>query len=248
MRERNGYYWDVLAWRNSRKVRLMHYETRAIYREVMDEIWINGGVPNHPDEISSLVGWPADIVLKHWPVIHDCLIPSTQNPDVFTSERLEQERRKRNRIRKIRKKLGQRGGKVSQAKKRDSLQLLEGGKDKKQAIARALVKQESSSAQAIQVTSTSINTYEQRFDVFWSEYPKKVGKAVAKKSFLRLKPSEELQTQILDKIRQFKETQGWKKENGQYIPHPATWLNEGRWDDELPQLRLAAAVDGRIPL
>ena len=25
----------------------------------------------------------------------------------------------------------------------------------------------------------------------------------------------------------------WQRDNGQYIPHPATWLNQGRWDDEL---------------
>lgn len=27
---------------------------------------------------------------------------------------------------------------------------------------------------------------------------------------------------------------GWTKENGQFIPNPATWLNEGRWQDETP--------------
>lgn len=26
----------------------------------------------------------------------------------------------------------------------------------------------------------------------------------------------------------------WTQNNGQFIPHPATWLNQGRWDDELP--------------
>ena len=24
----------------------------------------------------------------------------------------------------------------------------------------------------------------------------------------------------------------WKKENGQYIPHPATYINQRRWEDE----------------
>lgn len=27
----------------------------------------------------------------------------------------------------------------------------------------------------------------------------------------------------------------WTQNNGQFIPHPATWLNQGRWDDELPE-------------
>ena len=24
----------------------------------------------------------------------------------------------------------------------------------------------------------------------------------------------------------------WQKENGRFIPHPVTWLNQGRWEDE----------------
>jgi hypothetical protein len=27
----------------------------------------------------------------------------------------------------------------------------------------------------------------------------------------------------------------WQKDNGQYIPNPATWLNQGRWDDEIKE-------------
>lgn len=27
----------------------------------------------------------------------------------------------------------------------------------------------------------------------------------------------------------------WTRDNGQYIPHPTTWLNQGRWDDVLPE-------------
>ena len=28
----------------------------------------------------------------------------------------------------------------------------------------------------------------------------------------------------------------WSRDNGQYIPNPSTWLNQGRWDDEMPGL------------
>ena len=30
-----------------------------------------------------------------------------------------------------------------------------------------------------------------------------------------------------------KQTEQWKRDGGQYIPHPATWLNQMRWEDEL---------------
>ena len=31
-----------------------------------------------------------------------------------------------------------------------------------------------------------------------------------------------------------KNSNDWKKEDGQFIPYPATWLNRGQWKDELP--------------
>ena len=37
--------------------------------------------------------------------------------------------------------------------------------------------------------------------------------------------------EIIGKINELKATKEWQKDGGQFIPHPATWLNEGRWDD-----------------
>ena len=37
--------------------------------------------------------------------------------------------------------------------------------------------------------------------------------------------------EIIGKINELKSTNEWQKDGGQFIPHPATWLNEGRWDD-----------------
>lgn len=71
------------------------------------------------------------------------------------------------------------------------------------------------------------------FEVFWKAYPRKVGKGHARKAWQKLKPSKSLIVDILAKIEAFKRTDQWTKENGQYIPYPATWLNQERWDDEI---------------
>lgn len=68
------------------------------------------------------------------------------------------------------------------------------------------------------------------FERFWSAYPRKVGKQAAKKSFIRVKVPIET---LLSAIEWQKRSDQWTKNNGQFIPHPATWLNQGRWDDEL---------------
>lgn len=70
------------------------------------------------------------------------------------------------------------------------------------------------------------------FDRFWEEYPKKVGKKEAKKAFGRAKKTTDAETMIRAVIAQ-KSSGQWKRDNGRYIPNPATWLNQGRWDDEI---------------
>lgn len=77
------------------------------------------------------------------------------------------------------------------------------------------------------------------FDEFWAEYPRKVGKDAARKAFDKRKPSRELLVRMLAAIRLQVQSVAWQKDGGQFIPHPATWLNEGRWQDEeteLPQV------------
>ena len=69
------------------------------------------------------------------------------------------------------------------------------------------------------------------FELFWNEYPKHKGKPVAEKAFNKAIKKIDIDT-MLEAIRKQKQSAQWKKENGQYIPYPATWLNQERWADE----------------
>lgn len=71
-----------------------------------------------------------------------------------------------------------------------------------------------------------------RFMKFWEEYPKKVGKGAAEKAFLKYKPDDNLTDQMISAVRKQKSSPQWLKDNGQFIPNPATWLNQRRWEDE----------------
>ena len=42
---------------------------------------------------------------------------------------------------------------------------------------------------------------------------------------------------ILDAIERFKNSKGWLKDNGQFIPHPTTFINQERWKDEIIETR-----------
>lgn len=74
-----------------------------------------------------------------------------------------------------------------------------------------------------------------RFAEFWAQYPKKVGKGAAEKAFDRIKPDKQTFDRMMSAISAQKQSRQWTENNGQYIPNPATWLNQRRWEDELPQ-------------
>jgi hypothetical protein len=74
---------------------------------------------------------------------------------------------------------------------------------------------------------------ESRFTEFWGIYPKKIGKKAAYTAWKRIKVTAELHDKMLAAIHVQKTGAQWHKDNGQYIPNPATWLNQGRWDDEV---------------
>lgn len=71
------------------------------------------------------------------------------------------------------------------------------------------------------------------FDKFWQAYPNRKAKANALKAWNKIKPDSSLLAKILESLEVAKSSDGWKKDGGKFIPHPATWLNGKRWEDEV---------------
>lgn len=72
----------------------------------------------------------------------------------------------------------------------------------------------------------------QRFDAFWAEYPQKKAKGAAWKTWRRLKPDAALLARMLEAVREQGRSRQWREG---FIPHPATWLNQERWSDEVAE-------------
>ena len=85
-----------------------------------------------------------------------------------------------------------------------------------------------------QSSSHSTTLADQRFEMFWDAYPKKVGKSAVLKAWNRLNPNGALFARMIAAISAAKASEQWQRENGRYIPNPLTWINQGRWDDECP--------------
>ena len=99
-------------------------------------------------------------------------------------------------------------------------------------------------AEAEAEADTERSTPLARFARFWSVYPKKIGKGAAAKVFARLKPSDDLLGVMLDALEVVARSEQWKRDGGRYIPNPATWLNQRRWEDE-PTVKRPDPVDWR---
>ncbi len=85
--------------------------------------------------------------------------------------------------------------------------------------------------------------YSAAFEEFWKAYPRKESKGDAWKAFLKLKAHPEVTLEVLlAAVQRQKASDGWRKDAGRFIPHPATWLNSRRWEDEsTPSLSTADA-------
>lgn len=76
------------------------------------------------------------------------------------------------------------------------------------------------------------NTYTESFEIFWKEYPNRVGKPDAMKKY-----KEQEHSEIMDWLERWKEYWDYSETEPRFIPHPATWLNQERWKDEPPETK-----------
>lgn len=84
------------------------------------------------------------------------------------------------------------------------------------------------------VSKETQNAREEMFEQFWVIYPRHTNKKAALQAFLRVNPDDALMQVILAAIEKQRQSAQWTKDGGQFIPHPATWLNGRRWEDEMP--------------
>lgn len=70
------------------------------------------------------------------------------------------------------------------------------------------------------------------FEEFWKKYPRKVAKKKALKAWDKINPDRKLLDKMLSSIEIAKKSRAWIEG---FIPHPATYLNGERWEDEIDE-------------
>ena len=71
------------------------------------------------------------------------------------------------------------------------------------------------------------------FEEFWKEYPRRICKYVARKSFLRVRPwNQQMCDDIFAGLGRWRAYWSSADTELRFIPHASTWLNQHRWEDE----------------
>lgn len=71
-----------------------------------------------------------------------------------------------------------------------------------------------------------------RFNEFWACYPRKIGKPAAERAYRKIKPSEH--DSLMEGLKPW--AKYWAdRDEPEFIPHPSTFLNQRRWEDQPTQ-------------
>lgn len=86
---------------------------------------------------------------------------------------------------------------------------------------------------------------DKKFQEFWNQYPRKIGRAKVEKIWERImrdninsKAPFDLAHKIIESVQAQKKTDQLGNPDQKFIPYPATWLNQKRWQDEIEIKRL----------
>jgi uncharacterized protein YdaU (DUF1376 family) len=201
------YKWFWQDWRANRKIQRMSYIERGLYRELLDECWVEGSIPNDLKELADICGCPDEVMADAWQVLSSCFVLSD---GVLVNEKLH-----------------------SLRTEKDGERLKKAENGKKGGIAKAIGKQVPSNCHIEDKIKEDKRKEEhiqpEGFDLFWNSYDKKVGKPNALKQWQKIKPDAELIITIVHKAKEDKKA----KPDNKYRKDPERWLKGQHWLDEV---------------
>lgn len=87
-------------------------------------------------------------------------------------------------------------------------------------------------ATRVSIHRSKIGEPSESFLRFYEQYPKKFARLEAIKAWNKIPNAEALFGDIIRGLLKAKASPDWNRDNGQFIPYPATWLNNRRWEDK----------------
>lgn len=237
-------------------------EEQALYLLLLAHQWSIGSLPADPDSIRKLSKFDRKTFKKCWKTVS---MKFSTIDGRLINETLERHRQKSQQISEKRALAGAKGGstRVAKAKQNPSNCLANASvlySHPYQTIPRVEISTDiSPSNQEINPPSPLPGgglvlepeapeegpkkpVYTAGFEEFWQVYPRKVGKLAASKAYSRAVRilGAQGRSALESAVKRYAAVS--RNADPQFIPHPATWLNQGRWDDSPASMATSGAV------
>jgi uncharacterized protein YdaU (DUF1376 family) len=102
------YKFFVQDWRASRKVRRMSITEKGIYRELLDEAWVEGSIPSGMSELAEICDCPEQVLADAWHKVGKCFVDAGNGR--LVNLRLNEERTETDQKRAAKALAGRAGG------------------------------------------------------------------------------------------------------------------------------------------
>lgn len=108
------YRFYVTDYRASRRVQRLDYVQRGLYRELIDECWVKGAIPDDITRLADICDCPVGVMAEAWPTLRGLFRDVDGMGGAFLySERLDAERTTSDKLRLHRQLAGRKGGVTS---------------------------------------------------------------------------------------------------------------------------------------
>lgn len=211
----------------------------GIYLRLLFFEWVNNDLPSDLGRLASMVAEPLGEFQKAWDAVVSQKFIVNGNGRLI-NVRLEETRKEQNEYRKKQIEAGKRGAAIRWKDRAptgdptgttiDDPNGEQHGNRHGQNIALHL-HPSSPSSDSEKIAHLKKDTCAS-FDDFWKVWPKKVAKEDAIKAWKKIKPDKGKLEMMVAAVAEQKQSEEWTKDNGQFIPHPASWLNGKRWKDQ----------------
>jgi uncharacterized protein YdaU (DUF1376 family) len=222
------FYMDTLGWSS---------EEVGIYVRLLMAEWVNGPLVDNTLELSRIAGCDEEEFLKYWAKPSQKFY-SNGDGKIF-NKRLEKTRKDQKKYIRLQSKKGTASWEVRKTKGKMTR---DGYQPEAKPEAKPEPKSSSSSSSSVKEKDNNPPTprkrgtvYSEDFIVFWKNYPKKVSKDAAWNAWKKRNGDRPPLLEVINALTSQSSSEQWMKDGGQYVPNPATWINHGRWADELPK-------------
>jgi uncharacterized protein YdaU (DUF1376 family) len=191
------YKWLWRDWRANRRVQRMSWQARGLYRELLDEFWAEGSIPDDNHSLADICGCTADEMMMYWPEVEPCW---ERVEGGLRNAKMDQQRTQKDSERAAKARAGRTGGLVSNSRTRAEEK--EASAEQLQASAedlsaqpdiaeqsRALAEHEQSKAKISSLSATQTDSFRNAWNTNCGTLPHlvKLSQARTKKLSVRIK-------------------------------------------------------------